>query len=134
VLAQAFPIGFIPIRDFATAERFYAGLLGLPVVSRDPFALVLRAAGGVMIRCTPVPEPRPQPFTIFGWEVEDIAAAATALIAAGVSATIYPHFDQDSQGIWTAPGGDRVLWFQDPFGNILSLSQHTSNIQPTAVD
>ena len=26
-------------------------------------------------------------------------------------------------GIWTAPGGTKVAWFTDPFGNVLSLQQ-----------
>jgi len=31
--------------------------------------------------------------------------------------------DQDGDGIWTAPGGDKAAWFADPDGNILSLNQ-----------
>jgi hypothetical protein len=30
---------------------------------------------------------------------------------------------QDAVGVWTAPGGDRVAWFRDPDGNVLSLTQ-----------
>jgi len=26
----------------------------------------------------------------------------------------------------TAPGGDKVAWFKDPDGNVLSLSEHVS--------
>jgi predicted enzyme related to lactoylglutathione lyase len=32
----------------------------------------------------------------------------------------------DHAGIWTAPGGDRVAWFEDPDGNLLSLTQFAS--------
>jgi len=32
---------------------------------------------------------------------------------------------KDSE-IWTAPTGDKVVWFKDPVGNILSISQHVS--------
>jgi hypothetical protein len=31
--------------------------------------------------------------------------------------------NQDSDGVWTAPGGDKVAWFTDPDGNVLSLTQ-----------
>jgi hypothetical protein len=31
--------------------------------------------------------------------------------------------DQDSDGVWTTPGGAKVTWFADPAGNILSLTQ-----------
>ena len=61
---------------------------------------------------------------MLGWEVPDIVAAAKALKEAGVSLTIYQGFGQDENGIWTAPGGDRVAWFRDPDGNVLSISQH----------
>jgi hypothetical protein len=30
---------------------------------------------------------------------------------------------QDQRGIWTTPGGDKVAWFTDPDGNVLSLTQ-----------
>ncbi len=30
---------------------------------------------------------------------------------------------QDVRGIWTTPGGDRVSWFSDPDGHVLSLTQ-----------
>jgi hypothetical protein len=32
--------------------------------------------------------------------------------------------NQDGTGVWTAPSGDKVAWFKDPDGNILSLSEH----------
>ncbi|ADW70721.1 VOC family protein [Granulicella tundricola] len=125
MLAQASVVGFIPVHDFDLAEGFYAGKLGLTVASRDPFALVLTAAGDVMIRCVLTPEFKPQPYTVFGWEVLDITVSAKALNAAGVETLRYPWFEQDADGVWTAPGGAaRVAWFNDPFGNVLSLSQH----------
>ena len=67
------------------------------------------------------------PGTILGWEVHDIVAEATALVDKGVVFARYPFLppDQvDTLGIWSAPGGVKVAWFQDPDGNTLSLSQH----------
>jgi hypothetical protein len=26
--------------------------------------------------------------------------------------------------VWTPPSGDKVAWFKDPDGNVLSISQH----------
>jgi hypothetical protein len=31
--------------------------------------------------------------------------------------------DQDVNGVWTTPGGDKVAWFTDPDGNNLSVTQ-----------
>jgi hypothetical protein len=47
-------------------------------------------------------------------------AAATDLHRARAR---YEGMDQDSDGVWTAPGGDKVAWFTDPDGNVLSLTQ-----------
>ena len=123
MLAQAPIIGFVPVSDMAMAERFYAGVLGLLVVERGPFALVVSSANGAKVRCALTPGAKPQPFTILGWEVPEIHAAVKELRRAKIEPIVYPHFKQDNDGVWTAPGGGMVAWFQDPDGNVLSLSQ-----------
>ena len=128
MLAEAAVIGFIPVRDLEVAKTFYAGVLGLTVAQVDSFALVLRAGNDTMIRCVISPDHQAKAATILGWEVAEIHLAAKALRAAGVEPTIYPHFSQDADGVWTAPDGSMVVWFNDPFGNVLSLSQHTVKV------
>jgi catechol 2,3-dioxygenase-like lactoylglutathione lyase family enzyme len=114
-------VGFIAVRDLATAGAFYAGVLGLTLKEESPFALVVDGAG-TMLRLTPVPDLEPQPFTVAGWAVADIVAEVDALVSSGVTFNRYDGMDQDERGIWTTPAGDRVAWFSDPFGNVLSLS------------
>ena len=121
MLAEAPFIGFIAVRDLAAARAFYAGTLGLRVVDQTPFALVLDA-NGTMLRLTPVPELTARPFTIAGWRVSDIAAEVRALAARGVPFDRYDGMVQDDLGVWTTPGGDRIAWFKDPDGNVLSLT------------
>jgi len=116
-------MAFIATRDPARAKAFYGGTLGLQLLSEDPFALVFDA-NGTMLRVTPVRELILAPYTVLGWDVEDIEAAVKELTAAGVSFERYGSFPQDEAGIWTAPGGTRVAWFKDPDGNTLSVSQH----------
>ena len=119
-------IGFVPTLDAARSRAFYEGILGIPFVSDDGFALVFRS-GSNMIRIARVQDLTPAVYTILGWEVSDIAAEVTALTAKGLVFARYPFLppDQiDSLGIWSAPGGAKVAWFQDPDGNTLSLSQH----------
>ena len=53
----------------------------------------------------------------------DLPAAVTYLTDRGVTMDRYPGVDQDDQGIWTTPNGDKVVWFRDPDGNTLSLTQ-----------
>ena len=32
--------------------------------------------------------------------------------------------EQDELGVWTTPGRDKVGWFKDPDGNVLSVTEH----------
>jgi len=116
-------VAFVPTTDYDQARAFYEGVLGLRFVSLDHFALVLDA-NGIMLRVTKVPDHKPPPFTILGWQVSDIENAAAALRERGVSFERYGFPGQDDNGIWTTPSGDKVAWFKDPAGNTLSLSQH----------
>jgi catechol 2,3-dioxygenase-like lactoylglutathione lyase family enzyme len=113
-------IAFIPVTDVATARSFYESTLGLSVVDESPFALVVDANG---LRITPVPDLRPQPFTIAGWDVADIEATVEDLVAHGVSFKHYDGMEQRADGVWASPSGDLVAWFADPDGNTLSLTQ-----------
>lgn len=119
-LAGCAHVSFVPITDGPKAIAFYRDLLGLTLVEdQAPFALVFDLKGTVF-RVTFVGEFTPQKFTILGWQVADIHAAVEGLTAAGVVFNKYPWMQGDGV-VWTAPGGTRIAWFQDPFGNVLSL-------------
>ncbi len=120
---EASIIGFIPVRDANRSRAFYEGVLGLTFVSEDEFATVLRS-GKNMLRLVKMGEFTPARFTILGWEVTDAAREAASLTAAGVEFQRHSFVQQDELGIWTTPNGDRVAWFTDPDGNVLSVSQH----------
>jgi catechol 2,3-dioxygenase-like lactoylglutathione lyase family enzyme len=115
-------VAFVSITDAARARAFYSGTLGLSVVHEDDFAIVLDA-NGTTVRVSKVKELAPQPFTVLGWSVPDVAAMAKALGAKGVTFERYSFLEQDDLGVWTAPGGAKIAWFKDPDGNVLSLSQ-----------
>ncbi len=122
MLDRATVIAFVPSTDLDRSRRFFVDLLGLPLVEVNPFACVLRI-GPTMVRVTKVDQLRPQPFTVFGFEVPDIRATVARLAAAGVAFLRYDGIGQDDDGVWATPNGDRVAWFQDPDGNTLSLTQ-----------
>jgi len=124
-LVKDSPVGFIPTTKAKEARAFYEKTLGLRFESADDFAIVFRVGpANMMLRVTIAPEFTPHPFTIFGWQVDDIVARVTELTAKGVEFARYGFLEQDERGIWNAPGGTRVAWFKDPDGNTLSLSQH----------
>jgi catechol 2,3-dioxygenase-like lactoylglutathione lyase family enzyme len=116
-------IGFVPTQDSAKAREFYEGKLGFQFVSDDPFALVMRS-GETMIRVSKAKDFTPAPYTILGWEVKDIEAVVRWLTSRGVAFEKYPFVLDQELGIWNAPSGDKVAWFKDPDGNVLSVSQH----------
>jgi len=115
-------VAFVPTKDADEAKAFYVGVLGLQFVKDDGFALVLDA-NGIMVRVVKA-QFTPAPFTILGWQVSDIKKIVAELQGKGVQFERFGFFEQDELGIWTAPGGDKVAWFKDPDGNVLSVSQH----------
>jgi catechol 2,3-dioxygenase-like lactoylglutathione lyase family enzyme len=122
MLARADLIAFVAATDLERARAFYEGVLGLPVVEHDGFAVAFDAHG-TMLRVTAVREVRPAPYTVVGWSVPDVAAAVRDLTAGGVPPLRFDGVEQDDLGIWAAPGGARVAWFKDPDGNTLSVAQ-----------
>jgi catechol 2,3-dioxygenase-like lactoylglutathione lyase family enzyme len=116
-------VAFVPTKNAEQARTFYEGVLGLRFVKDDGFAIVFDA-NGIMIRVAKMKEFTPAPFTILGWQVSGIEDVVRGLQKKGVHFEIFGFFKQDELGIWTAPTGDKVAWFKDPDGNILSVSQH----------
>jgi catechol 2,3-dioxygenase-like lactoylglutathione lyase family enzyme len=115
-------IAFVPTTDLPRARAFYAETLGLPVSEESPYACVFDA-NGTMLRLTPVRKLSKVRYTVLGWGVADIDATVHELAAAGVEFVRYRGMDVDAAGIWTSPSGDRVAWFEDPDGNLLSVTQ-----------
>jgi catechol 2,3-dioxygenase-like lactoylglutathione lyase family enzyme len=109
--------------DVGRAEGFYSGVLGLALTGRSHGALVYEVGGGEL-RVSPVPSTEPSTHTVLGFAVEDVAAVARGLAAAGVAAERFDGFDHDDLGVWRAPDGTLVVWFRDPDGNLLSAVRY----------
>jgi catechol 2,3-dioxygenase-like lactoylglutathione lyase family enzyme len=122
VLDSSDLVAFVATTDLDRARAFYGEMLGLALVEESPFACVFDAHG-TSLRVTPVDEIRTAPYTVLGWVVDDIAATVRSLIGAGVGFERFPGMDQDDLGVWTSPSKARVVWFTDPDGNVLSLTQ-----------
>jgi len=116
-------VAFVPIKDSEKTRSFYEGVVGLRFVKDDGFALVFDA-NGIMVRAAQMKDFTPAQFTVLGWQVYEIENVVRALQKKGVHFEIFGFFQQDELGIWTAPTGDKVAWFKDPDGNILSVSEH----------
>jgi len=113
---------FVPTVKPAEAKKFYKDILGLTFLSEDNYALEFNT-NGTLLRVTIVPELTPHPFTVLGWNIEDISSVIKSLNMKGVICEKYDFLQQDSLGIWTSPNGSKVAWFKDPDGNVLSLTE-----------
>jgi catechol 2,3-dioxygenase-like lactoylglutathione lyase family enzyme len=117
-------VTFLMTQNPEAAIAFYRDKLGLRFLRDDGFALVFDM-NGVMLRIGKTKGFTPAPNTVLGWEAHDIGTAMKNLEQQGVTFERYPNMGQDAQGICTFPTGDKVAWFKDPDGNVLSISQHS---------
>jgi catechol 2,3-dioxygenase-like lactoylglutathione lyase family enzyme len=115
-------IAFVPATSLERGREFYEHTLGLRVIGQSQFACVFDAHGS-MLRLTAVAEVATPGYTVLGWHVANIGTAVAALAAKGVVFRRYDGMGQDEQGIWTTPGGDKIAWFTDPDGSVLSLTE-----------
>jgi catechol 2,3-dioxygenase-like lactoylglutathione lyase family enzyme len=116
-------VGFLLTTDYEKARTFYEGKLGFTFVVLNQFALVMRA-GVNLVRIVKSASFSPLQSTVLGWEVDDVVAIVGWLAGRGVETEKYPWVADKERGIWVTPGGDKVAWFKDPDGNVLSVSQH----------
>jgi catechol 2,3-dioxygenase-like lactoylglutathione lyase family enzyme len=116
-------VTFLLTKNPEAAVTFFRDQLGLKYLRDDGFALVF-VTNGVMLRIAKVKEFTPAQNTVLGWEAESIDMTVDRLASAGVAFERYPNMALDERGICTFPNGDKVAWFKDPDGNVLSLSQH----------
>ena len=118
-------IVFVAITDAEKARTFYEGVLGLRFIKDDGFALVFEA-NGTMVRAAKMKKSLRQHNTRY----LDGKCPTLRMWCARSETVAWIRdlrlFKQDELGIWTAPTGDKVAWFKDPDGNVLSVSQHVS--------
>ncbi len=123
MLSSAKMMGFLVTRDYEQARSFFEGKLDFEFVSLDAYALVMKA-GDTVLRISRNPDFVPAQGTVLGWQVKNIETVVAWLKERGISPEIYPFAQDKALGIWTTPNGDKVAWFKDPDGNVLSVSQH----------
>ena len=116
------PILFLATANTEQSRAFYERVLGLEFVADEPPALVFRA-GDLMLRIQKVDRVLQLPYTALGWAVGDIRMTIRRLCGAGVDFKRYEGLNQDDDKVWRSPSGALVAWFEDPDGNILSLTQ-----------
>ena len=117
------PISFLATDKPKNARIFFSEILGLKLLETSPFALVF-ADGEHVLRVQIVSELHPAVHTVHGWQVTNITSEIEELVAKGVRFLRFDQLPQDAVGVWTSPDGHKIAWFDDPSGNVLSLTQH----------
>jgi predicted enzyme related to lactoylglutathione lyase len=118
-------VAFVPSSHLGRSHAFYSGVLGLKRTEASAQANEYDAHG-TPLRVTLVQGADPSAYTVLGWRVADIGVSMAELTGAGVQFKRYDGMTQDDAGVWTAPGGSRIAWFEDPDANIISLQQPPS--------
>ena len=107
------------VDDIEAARGFYGDVLGLTVTEENGM-LTLQLAGDRPTLVYPKDDHEPATYTILNFPVDDIDAAAEALMERGVAFEIYEGAPQDEKGI-VREYGPPIAWFRDPAGNVLSV-------------
>ena len=123
MLANSTVSAALPAKDFARARRFYTEVLGLPVAMESGENVAFACGGGTMVFVFRSDFAGTNQATAAGWDVDDIDAVMAGLRERGVTFEEY-----DLPGLKTVDGvatfGDnRVAYFKDTEGNILSIAQ-----------
>jgi catechol 2,3-dioxygenase-like lactoylglutathione lyase family enzyme len=112
----------ISVKDLQEARRFYEDILGVSPVRESETEIVYRA-GDTLFAIYPGPAAGSCQHTLGTFMVEDIEAMVEELRSRGVTFEEY-----DMPGLKTVNGiaqigPDKVAWFKDPDGNILSVGE-----------
>ena len=117
------PVSFIATDKPDAARTFFTDVMGLILCEVTPFALVF-LDGRHMLRVQVTSEVQPVGYTVHGWQVANIVEEIETLTSRGVQFQRFDQLAQDKLGIWTTPDGNKVVWFTDPSGNTLSLTEY----------
>ena len=112
----------LPVSDVDAAKEFYGGTLGLELVEENAGGTYYQA-GSSTVFVYPSQFAGTNQATAAGFEVNDIEAAVAELRGKGVAFEDYDYPELKTVDGIAELEGERIAWFKDPSGNILSLGQ-----------
>jgi catechol 2,3-dioxygenase-like lactoylglutathione lyase family enzyme len=118
----------LPAKDIERAKTFYEVKLGLTPIFEDPGGVHYRS-GSSYLDVYPTEAAGQAEHTLAAWVVGDIERVVEELRARGV---VFEEYDlpglKTMNGIADLPT-ERAAWFKDSEGNILAISQLTSDFR-----
>ena len=111
--------------DLEESKAFYAGKLGLAILTESDGEIVYKCGGDSRLAVTKSTTGTSDEQTQAGWRVEDLESELAELRSRGVE---IQEYDLPEQGLKTVDGvADlgfaRVAWIVDPHGNALAITQ-----------
>jgi len=124
MLGSASVMTMLPVVEMDRARSFYEQKLGLRSLGSNAQGNFLYSCPGATIALYQRAAPTKADHTILSWEVADIGAVVTGLIAKGVRFEEY-----DLPGLKTVDkvcvlGAEKAAWFKDTEGNILCIHEN----------
>jgi catechol-2,3-dioxygenase len=121
MLGDANVAATIAVKDINTGKQFYGETLGLKATD-DSMQGVMYQSGDSMLFVYQSQFAGTNQATAATWKVDDVAACVEALTAAGVA---FEHYDLPGatmEGDIHVMGNLQAVWFKDPDGNILNVT------------
>lgn len=113
----------VAVSDLDRARSFYGDLLGLPLAEDgDLEGLLVYRTGATRLVVYPSSEAGSNRANSVAWGVgDDLDAIVASLDAKGAAFEHYPDIGRLDGHVHHA-GGERLVWFRDPDGNILHVN------------
>jgi catechol 2,3-dioxygenase-like lactoylglutathione lyase family enzyme len=114
----------VAVTDMTRARGFYEGVLGLAVETDSGDNVAYRCGDNSVIHVFVSPNAGTAQATVAGWGVDDMDAAVEELGRQGVVFERYTvgPIVTDDRGVAMFEGGNKVAYFKDPDGNVLSIA------------
>jgi len=113
----------LAVSDLARARDFYENTLGLEAIQENPGGVLYRSGSSVLL-VYPSEFAGTNKATAVGWSVgDDLEAIVEELKAKGVTFEHYDDLpDTTREGDVHTIADFKAVWFKDPDGNILNLT------------
>ncbi len=112
----------LPVKDLEAAKKFYSETLGLKAGEESPGGILFSAGGGSKVFVYPTQFAGTNQATAAGFEIDDVEGVATALKDKGVTLEHYDLPGVTMDGDIHVMGELKAIWFKDPDGNIISVT------------
>src|SRR5438552_2634121 len=112
----------LPVKDLQAAKQFYTETLGLKAGDENPGGISFEAGGGSKVFVYPTEFAGTNKATAAGFVIDDVEGVAAELKSKGVKLEQYDLPGITREGDIHVMGEMKAIWFTDPDGNIISVS------------